>query len=219
MNELALNIPQVPSRFSEDTFAGLAKAGDWLPRMQLFTGKTKEVESDKIEKNHYGIVVQKDVIQDVGLEVDVIPCGWRPCAIRISSDGVDNVFDHDSEDFRKIRVESEVQDSGCFFGLQFLLYVPIAGKFVTFLFGTKSSRPEAGNMKPLIGKMAKMTSRLAKNTKFVWQTPVVVESSSEPSQIPSPEQLQKELEKFNNPPTKVREKAEATADASAGREQ
>lgn len=216
----ALVIPtNIPSRFSDDTFAGLAKAGDWLPRMQLFTAKTKECERDLIPKNHYGIVVQKDVLQDMGLEVDAVPCSWRPCAIRIGKDGVDNVFDNNSEDFKAIVAESEVQDSGCFYGLQFLLYVPAADKFVTFLFGTKSSRPEAGNMRPLIGKMATLKSRLASNTKFTWQTPVVIECSSEPSRVPTPEALAKEIEKFNNPPTKMREKAESTAETVGGREQ
>jgi len=204
---------------SDDVFNSMAKSGNWLPRLQLFGSKTKEAGAGKIQINHYGIVLQKENIADVGLEVDVIPCAWRPCGIRIHKDGVDNYFDQNTDDFKKVMADSETQDSGCFYGLQFLLYVPLKKMFVTFLFGTKSSRPEAGNMRPLIGKMATLKSRLASNTRFNWQTPVVIECSTEPSSVPSPEELQTEIEKFNNPPVSAREKAEQVSSEAAGREQ
>lgn len=214
-----LSIPENPlAARSEETFLALAKAGDWLPRMQLFTANTKEVKADKVQMNQYGIVIAKDVIREVGKEVNVCPIEWRPCAIRIGSDAVDNVFDPNGAEFKAIMAESELEDSGCFFGLQFLLWVPSQKMFVTFLFGSKSARPEAGNMKPLIGKVATMKSRLAESKKFQWQVPVVIESSEPPSSVPDQTKLLEEIEKFRNPPVKVREKAEPVA-GSTGREQ
>src|SRR5438046_3164144 len=165
---------------SGDVFDEIAKGGNFLKRMQFFSPKTQQVAEGKIAMNHFGLVVQKDKLKDLGDSVDVIPLAWRACAIRLdkANNNVLSYFDHASEDFQKVVAESEVQDSGCFYGPQFLLWLPSEKSFASFMFGNKSSRPEAQNMRPLIGKPATLKWRVAKNKRFTWTVPTVIECST-----------------------------------------
>lgn len=211
----------LPTKFNDDMFLDLAKSGNWLPRLQLYSSNSNEVKEGKFTMNHYGLTgLVKDQIKDLGTELEVLPLSWRPCAIRIGKvDGaVTSVYDNNDAEFKKIAAESELPNSGCFYGLQFLLYIPSEKRFVTFLFGSKSARPEAQNMRPLIGKVATMKSRVAKNKSFVWQVPVCVESSIPPSDVPDEAKMLEEIEKFQNPPKIIVETATPVGGA-ATREQ
>jgi hypothetical protein len=55
-------------------------------------------------------------------------------------------YDPTSDDFKDIAARSNEQDSGCMYGTSFLLFERSSGRFVEFFFGTKSTRPEAGNI-------------------------------------------------------------------------
>ena len=77
-----VNLEQLPSTQigGDDLYAELAKGGDYLGRMQLYT-KGKAVNKGLIPPGHYGIPERDDEIIDLGTTVDIIPLARRPKAI------------------------------------------------------------------------------------------------------------------------------------------
>jgi hypothetical protein len=205
-------------KYDDKTFDGLAQGTDFPPRLQFFSGKTDQAVTGKIPVNHFGLVINKDNLIDLGTEVDVGILSWRPKAIRIAQDGnVYNYHDPNSQEFKAVITESKIQDSGCFYGPEFLVYVPGSDKIATLLFGSMSARNEAPAVKNQMGKMCTLKSKLIETKKFKWMVPIGLPCSTPPSTEPDPEKLLSELNKFNNPKSAVVEKAEPAA-AGEGRE-
>lgn len=189
------------------TFDAIVASGDYLSRLQLFGAKTDAVSEGKIEMNHYGLARDQQ-ITDLGLEIDIAIITWRSKAVQSGDDflvcytpdfdGDDNVT---NPTFKSIMQKSGIRDSGCMYGPEFLVWVPSVGAFATLHMNSKTSRREAKNLEPLIGKAATLKSRLIDppNSKYKWQGIVAIPCSS-PLDMPSDEQIRDEWTKFHNPP-------------------
>lgn len=187
-----------PTQFFDDTeFLQMAKPG-FLPRLQLCGSNTELAKEGKINVAHYALVQSSDSFKDLGKEVHIIPLAVRFCAIRSGESGMTTFYNPESPEFRQIIADSEDSDSGCFYGPQFLVYVPAVKELATFLFGSKTARPEARNLKPLIGHAATMRARLIKGQRFSWHVPQVLQCLIQ-LERPDISGYSEQIKKFKNP--------------------
>lgn len=190
----------------------------YLNRFQLYT-KGKAINHGLIAPGRYGISESEDEITDLGKEVDVLVLAWRPKALDISDlSNIITNFDPSSEEFQRIQAAESIKDSGCMYGPSFLLYERTTGRFVEWFCNNKSSRIAAGKVSaflPKEGKVHAMTLgvRVAekKGTNESWHVSTVNECST-PIALPDAETVNKEVQKFLNPP---KPEAEAASEAEA----
>jgi len=203
-NEL---IPQLSNiALPDNSLKELTTSEEWLGRLQLYGHKSNAVAQEKIEANHYGIP-EDDAVIDLGKELDVVILAWRPKALAATDDPIVESFDPLSDVFQDVKERSGVKDSGCMYGPEFLLWVPSVERFLTFFMSSKTARREARKMEPLIKCAATLKHRIIKQGIYVWPGPVVIACST-PLDIPDIEIIQKQVNKFLNPPKRDIELAE-----------
>lgn len=202
---------------SEETFALIVKSGDYLPRCQLFGSNTNACKEGKIPIAHFGIVPNKETIIDIGERFDCAVLGWRPRAIRINGDSIDNYYDPKDKEFIKVQEESDVKDSGCMFGPEFLLWIPAEKQFVLMHFNNKTARRVAPEMLGKVGKAATLKSKLIKTDKYTWHGPEILACTTPIAPLPTAEEVMAQVEKFNNPVASTTETIDPK-DAAAARE-
>lgn len=201
----------------DDVFNEMAKGFSFLPRLQLFGSNTQACGSGLVQVGTYGLVTGKDKIIQLGKEVDIFAFVWRPKALDMRD--LENVIAyHDPKDpeFQEIQELSGESDSGCMFGPEYLVWVPQLTRFATLLFGNKSARMEAPNLKARLGKPSTLTVNFVKKSKYAWHV-IVVNECSTPFVMPTPESVKAEVTTFNAPPLKVIEDQEVSAPVSTGR--
>lgn len=194
----------------DEDFAGMATAGDYLPRLQLFGSKSDAVAEGKIPAAHYGLVKDDEII-DLGDEIDMIIVTWRTKAVSIGGDTPIIVFDSESDTFTQIKTQSAVRDSGCMYGPEFLVWIPNAEAFALYHMNSKTARREARKMRPLIGCAATLKCHLIVTPRYKWHGPVVLPCSAV-LEMPDEAKLRAEYTKFQNPPEPVVEMAEEEGD-------
>lgn len=109
--------------------------GKYLPQLRI-SSSGKLVEQG-IKAGNY-CLVQGDGVEDLGDQVDFVPLAHR-CKAVDYEEGVSS-YDADSTVFVDIQERSEVKDSGCVYGLEFLCYLPSCSRFVTFFCNSASLR-------------------------------------------------------------------------------
>lgn len=199
-----------PSKYSDDKAFSEMSSGGFLPRLMLFQASSELVKQGKASMACYGIVRGKDQVDDLSKETDLLVLAWRPKALEISAEEIISVYNPNSADFKRIATQSEVKDSGCMFGPEFLVWIPSLKLFASFFMSSKTSRREAPALKGLIGKKAKLRSTFIKGTKYSWFGPVVTMCSSD-FEFPTIEEIRDTVTKFNNPPENESEAAPDTA--------
>jgi hypothetical protein len=194
--------PQDIQKYSDDIFNKLSTSGNFFPRVQLCGGNTEVVKKGKIGMNHYGMVRDAETIDDLGLEFEAVPLAWRPKALDTSTDPPISSYTPSDAEFTRIQQTSEVPNSGCMYGPEFLLWVPSIKTFVTFFFSSKTARRVAPNLEVIRkGKgVAMFRSKFIETEKYSWQGPVIIKSSAPMTNIPTPEETMEAIERFNNPP-------------------
>ncbi|MHB8108087.1 MAG: hypothetical protein ACYDH4_11775 [Candidatus Cryosericum sp.] len=204
---------------TDDQFAALAKGGDYLSRMQLFT-KGRAVNKGAILPGHYGIPEGDEEVTDLGVSVDLLPLARRPKAIDMSdSEALVISYDMASDEFQRIAKSADTPDSHCQFGPSFLVYERSTGRFLEFFCGNKSNRVEAKKIFPYLPTSqaqidAKAVAgndvtgltphgplpitlkvKVAENKKGSWHVPVVVKCTT-PFTGVSEEVMVREVYKF-----------------------
>jgi hypothetical protein len=195
-----------------EMYDAVASQGGFLPRLQLFISQSEMVKSEKIQMNHYGLVTGKDQIDDLGREVDVLLIAWRPRALDASDkSNIRASSDMEGDLFKEIQTKSLEVNSGCMYGPEFLVWIPIREKFATVLFGSKSARNEARNVQQYIEKPCTFKSRLIKTPAYSWQA-MLVTACSTPFDIPTTDKMVEVVNDFLTPKEIVgAEKVEETA--------
>lgn len=212
----------------DDIFNAVANSGKYLPRLQMFGGNSEPVKEGKVPLASYALVTGKDVYQPLGSTVDLVAIAWRPKAMDVSGDDVINVHDHTDPEFARIQAASEIQDSGCMFGPEFLLYVPAIKKFATLFMSSKTARREAPAVRerlPIVtvdGRQVytddlvgtTLAVNYIKTTKYSWHA-IVVKPCSTPFDFPEKSAVAEERNKFLNPPKVDIERAPETTTTRA----
>ena len=212
---MPVNVNQLPvgKYTSEEVFSDLAKAVDWLPRLQLFSIASNEVKQDKFPKNHWGFVVGQNITDLTG-EVDVFPVAWRPKAMRIKGKEVVSVFNPKDPEFLKISetVKAKTPNSGCMTGPEYLVWIPAIKRFASYFMNNTSAKMVADDVKRALLEQRPVTlgSRFVQGAQNSWQAPTVNNCSTPfaPEDAPSAEALLAEVNKFANPPEQKREVVE-----------
>lgn len=200
-NENLIEVPVSPGGTigaTSGAWDSVITAGSYLPRIQLFGSNSNAAKEGKIGMGRFGLVKVKDQIEDLTIEVNCIPICFRFKALRIGAENIVSIFNHLNPEFEKIKSESSVEDSGCMYGVEFLLWLPNVdeGLFTTFYLSSKSSRREAPNLRALIGKAATIRSTLVSKGKFKWHSPVVTACSTPFTNIPDSAEIGKVSTKF-----------------------
>lgn len=211
-NDLAKSNPAelavVEQKYGADIFGAVTSSGKWLPRIQLFGSSSNEVKEDKIRAGNHGLVSGKNVT-DLGKEFDALSICFRPKAMDIGGDEILTNYVHTSAEFLRMQAQSDVKDSGCMFGPEFLIWVPAEQKWATYFCSNKTSRRAASDLLGLMSKLVDgkpvivpapvtIKANLIKTAKYMWHGPVFTKCST-PFGFPTDESLAEEVEKFNNP--------------------
>lgn len=176
------NLPANP--FEDSNLEGLL-GSDYFQRLQLMTSNTDLVKAGEFAPvNNFALIRDKSAV-DVGKEVEAIPLAYRPKAVQTKSDPVITSYKRDSEVFIETKALSERDpQSGALFGLEYLLYLPDLDEYCTFFMSTKSMRRESPNIKSNMMNVIMISSYLAQNANYKWQTPKVKRVDREAS-VPS----------------------------------
>lgn len=224
----------VPSNaVAEDSFNDVATATDYLQRLQLIS-KGKYVDSRQAQGGDYAVILDSETCQSLGDTVDLLVLERRHKAIDMS-DTNSILVSHDatSELYATIRANSSVKDSGCQYGVEFLVIERSTAKLYAFFFGTKSLRRVLQTMygyMPLNAEQIKarklegvkphgpipvtLTSKNIRQKTYSWFVPEFQDCSTPftQDQIPTPEKIKEERIKFLTP-----DKDEVVKDERKGR--
>ncbi len=206
---------QALQKFDDKAFDVAAKAGDWLPRLQLMTSSAKECKAGKFPINHYALVKGTSYI-DLGTEVNVYTMSWRPKALEMGQKVI-SVYDVKHSEFERIAAKSAIQNSGCMYGVEFLVFIPSINTIATFFMGSKSARIEAPSLRARMYQFSNLGSQhiAPKGSTYDWYTPLVLPCSATFG-LPSEDEQAEQITKFQNPPELNVETAEE-ADSSGSR--
>jgi hypothetical protein len=216
----AVDIDQLPavSMGSDDGFNDLAKGGDFLFRLQLFS-KGTAINKGLITPGTWGIPEGDEDITAIGTSVDCIPFARRPKAIDLSdTDAIVTNYDMGSKEFERIANKSLEKDSGCMYGPSFLVYERTTGRFLEWFCGTKTTRAEAKKIYPYLAITPAdiearglenveprgplpftMNIKLIEKKQWSWHAPVVVKCSTPFKNPPAMKLVLFEMERFLNP--------------------
>lgn len=201
-------------------FQSLSQASEFLRRIQLIS-KGKYVDSRQCQGGDYAVIVDGETAKSLGDTIDVLVLARRPKALDMSdTEAVVQSYDPNSDLFKDIQARSAEQDSGCQYGVSFLIAERSTAQCYEFFCGSVSLRRETdaiwayspktkeqieqfklkgytpGQPKPLTLK----SKNIRKKT-YSWFVPVLQDCSTPfgKTQIPSPEVIRKEMERFLNP--------------------
>jgi len=152
-NALAtVDLTQLPSTQigNDEAYTELAKGTEFLGYIKLCSSD-KYVKRNKIPNGHFGIPKSKEEIEGLGESIDILPLARRPKALDLSDlSAIVTSYDETSPEFQAIKAKSTKKDSGCQWGVSFLVVERSTGRFLEMFFGTASGRPEAANIFPYL---------------------------------------------------------------------
>lgn len=198
-----------PSKYgTEDVFGEIAKSSSFLPYVTLYQATANLVKEKKFNMGEFGLVRSGDQVPEKLSDVfDAVILGWRPKAMSVQGVDVKAAFNPKSALFMDIQKKSADPNSGCFFGPEFLIYIPQIKTFACFLFGSITARGEAASVVARMGQAVTFKVTLRKNKKNqTWYGPVAVPCLT-PFDMPEPSVIQMQLQGFNNPPEEQLEPA------------
>lgn len=204
---------------SDSDFNSLTKASGFLGRIQLYS-KGSAINHGRVMPGEFGIPESEDQITRLGKSIDVLPLARRPKAIDMSdTKNIVVSYDPASPDFKAIQDRSGVTDSGCMYGVSFLVFERTTKRFLEFFCGSTTLRQEAGKIYPFLPRVENgapqppravtLTSKVIEKGNYSWHGPVVSECSTPITGLPDVAVLEQEVKSFLNP--KV-EKVEKVAD-------
>lgn len=211
---------------NDDVFDAIQSGSAFLPRLQLMTANAEKCKEGAFPTNHYARVSGTD-FQDLGLEVDVLVCAWRPAAIGTDEEGgiiisYDPMLDDDKKAtgiFAKIMAQADDKENQAtnMYGPQYLVWVPATKEFMTFLMGTATARNASQGVKAQLLKPATLGSEKIEGKKHTWFGPTG-KACSTPFEMPTAEEAEKQIQLFNNPPEPKVEAVEGDDAGNSDRE-
>lgn len=207
---------QPSGKFDDAMFEKVAASGSYLPRLQMYGSNSTMVKEGKIGMAHYGLVKGKDQVTDLGKSVDLLALEWRPKAMDVKGEDIITAFDPEDPEFLRIQELSDVQDSGCMCGPEFLVYIPSLKMFATLYMSSKSARREAKAIRTRLGYPSTLGTEFIKGKRYSWHA-IACSQCSTPFEFPDDEELADVKEKFLNPPKQEVEKIQSDPNATPRR--
>lgn len=169
-DETQLSIPDDLKSLTtvDDSVFDSVSGKGFLPRLQLMTAASDLCKKKKFPSDHFGLFLGQDPT-DLGEEVDVLILAWRPKAVDFGGETPLTTFDPKDQLFADIQHRADnVQNSGCMYGHEFLVWLIDQQQYATLFLGTKSSRREARAVRSRLFKTATLTSQVIEGKKFTW---------------------------------------------------
>ncbi|MHC4702442.1 MAG: hypothetical protein ACYTFQ_17905 [Planctomycetota bacterium] len=205
----------------DDDFKDLSQSSDFLRRLQLVS-KGKYVDSKQVGPGSYAVIIDGEKADDLGDKIDILVLARRPKALDMSDTSQVIVsYDKSSDLFQDIAARSSVKDSGCQYGVSFLIVERSTGCLYEFFCGSISLRREIPTLSAYMALSAAqiearglqgvephgplpltLGSRNIKKARYSWFVPVPQKCSTPftASQVPKEEVIRKEMDRFINPP-------------------
>jgi len=140
------SLPVVGLGAADDLFEKLAQQSSFFERIQLYS-KGRAIDKQLITPGCFGVPVDKDTIQNLGSEIDIIPLAMRDKALDAkNTDAILASYDSSSPLYQQIKARAADKNSKCMWGYTFLVFERSTGKFYEYFLGTISSRMEAAKI-------------------------------------------------------------------------
>jgi len=143
-------------------------------RLQLMSPKTKACKENGFPANHFAAA--KDTwIEDLGEEVSVLFFKWRPRAIRVNEDGLQETSDANSKLFKEIEQKALASNQWEYMcGPQFLVWCHKIKETLSWFCFTRGIKRELNKYFPpstkLAGKTKILFPRHHQSTRWSWTT-------------------------------------------------
>lgn len=216
-----------------DEVSAMVRSGDWLPRIEICGSSTTKVKEGKIAQGVFSLTRSDTDFRDIGKQIDFLSLTFRPKAMRLKntpSGKPMSFFDRSTPDFKKIQAESESSQSGCVWGPEFLIWLPVANCFATYFCNNPTMRRAAPDLytimrregspddKPIFDpKPATSRMHFIKTTANSWWG-ALFEPHTTPLPVPQIDDfgaaVLEQVTKFKNPPKSQVEVEEAPAAAT-----
>jgi len=182
---------------SDEVFDQIAGSGGYFARLSLQTSTSRLCKQGKIPANHFALITTASKFEDLGKSVDVLVLCARAKAVNMNADEFKVVYDTKSDDFKKLMAESEIKDSGCTYGPEFLVYIPAAKSYALLHCNNASTRRAevAEALRGLILMGATLGSVYVETTKHEWYT-LAVNPCSTISDAPAISDVKENMQKF-----------------------
>ena len=201
MNDVIIKEENLPA--IDDSFMSEMTRTHFLPYLMLKVASSSECKDGSFPVNHYAIK-SAGVLVDLGASVDVIVLAVRPKAVDFTS-GVKAFYNFASPAFKAVAQRSQVKDSKCQYGPEFLLWLSEEEQFVTFMMGSISARNVSPELNALRGKGASLGAQGVKTEKYSWFVPTITPCNT--PLTPIGENYNQVLSDFLNPVEPVLEPA------------
>lgn len=218
-NEIVPVDPQVQALATpqDESFDQIARSSDFLPRIKVADSNCLEVKQGKVPVGNWMLVLGQDNVKDLGKEITAIVHDWRSLALATAGDVVTaSSYNQKSPLFLQIAKRSEVKNSGCMYGPQFLVWLPDEKLLVTWFACSKTARNESSKMKGQFNKALTFKTRLIEYNGFSWFGPVIIACSTPVTILCDSEKLMEEVAKFKALPDDFQQE-EAPQTSAAGR--
>jgi hypothetical protein len=197
---------------SADVASVLGAGGSFLPSVRFMGPMVAEVKQGKFKGLNHFALIENETITDLGEMVDVLVLSVRPLGINkngvTASGEIGTVFCYDPKlddkgqptgMYKEIVEKSDIKDSGCFYGPEFLLYIPKVQKFACFLMGSKTSRNDARTLVARMGQAVTLRGHLIPNKKHGdYMSPEGVACTTV-FQLPPVTDILTQVDNFKNP--------------------
>ena len=181
---------------SVDEFSKEINTQTWLPRLQIIDPKSRYSMDKVVPAGNFALIRSQDDVDDLTDEINVVVLDMRWKALDVSnSDDPITVYDKDSEVYKAIQEKSEIKDSGCMWGAEFLVWIESVKQFATYFCSSKTSRRESTHIFKLIGHGSTLKVQLISTKKYSWYGPKISPCSA-PFDIPPIEKFKEEVGKF-----------------------
>jgi hypothetical protein len=201
------------ARYDDDVFNSLSIQGGFLPRVNLYSARSKIVQRELFTANHWGIVTGKDKLDDLGENFHAVPLAYRPMALDLREAKAVVYFDPNSPKFKECTEESLKKDSKCMSGIQFLLYVQGHG-LATYYAASKSAKMLAPNIRKLTNQFVTFGSVTVESGQWIFRAPTIAVSNVQ-FDLPMDEVLAKRAEFINVGPMQVADKDPTSEEPAA----
>lgn len=213
---------QMPVSKFDDAAYEAVSATKYLPRVQLMGNNSGLVTSGDARPGEYALIRSKTDFNNLTKQWDGLVIAFRPKAMRIDKEGIVNIYDHASKEFKAIAADAEMSgafERGTSFGPEFLVWVPRFKTLATFFCNSKTSRKSASALKVILAEFNdpakrkvpavtfKSSIKEGQGGKFKWPGPDFYECSSPVTPMPEweSEKFNEAVNQFLNPPSTEKE--------------
>lgn len=191
----------------------LASSG-WMPRIQLMDKGSAPVGDQLINQGRWAFIRNKKSLDDLTNSFEGLCLARRPKALRIDRSGILSVYDPKDPEFGKIETQSEIRDSGCSFGTEYLIWVRANRQYAHLFCNSKTSRNASVDLNNILKKWAakeipapqvKFKCEQVSNNQYKWWAPIFVLETTPFSEMPPFDEVREQIQKFLNPPKNEQE--------------